>query len=264
MAWVTKSSQETYAPEPAAPELTKKQKAANWWHYEKWVVLGVVAAVGIAAWIIKDTMFRPRPDYQVGVVAASSLPVDLNAALQSALQTYGEDINGDGRVLVQINEFVLDFNADAEPADTEQDEDAMRSAVSAYDQMAGVTRLSADLGSGTGSYLFLLEDPAGFQADTGALQYTDGTVDDPDNPAGDWENMVYRWQDCPVLAGLDLGSYTGETLLDDQTGSGQAYMNRFYVARRGVWDPKQAGNFKGGAALWDALTAGATPLEPRP
>ena len=31
MAWVTKNSQETYAPEPAAPELTKKQKAANWW-----------------------------------------------------------------------------------------------------------------------------------------------------------------------------------------------------------------------------------------
>ena len=31
--------------------------------------------------------------------------------------------------------------------------------------------------------------------------------------------MVYRWTDCPVLAGLELGDYDGYTLLDDATGT---------------------------------------------
>ena len=49
-----------------------------------------------------------------------------------------------------------------------------------------------------------LDDPEGFQNQTGALQYLDGTL--PSDGAGDWQNMVYRWADCPVLAGLDLGA----------------------------------------------------------
>ena len=46
--------------------------------------------------------------------------------------------------------------------------------------MAGVTRLSAELSSGGKTYIFLLEDPEGFETQTGALQYLDGTV--PDDP----------------------------------------------------------------------------------
>ena len=43
MAWVTKDSTETYNQTPEPPrEYTKKEKAANWWHYH-W--LAVVVAV---------------------------------------------------------------------------------------------------------------------------------------------------------------------------------------------------------------------------
>ena len=46
MAWVTKDSVEQYDHTPEPPkEYTKKEKAQNWWHYHKFIVLGVVVAI---------------------------------------------------------------------------------------------------------------------------------------------------------------------------------------------------------------------------
>ena len=46
MAWVNKDSVEQYDHTPEPPkEYTKKEKAQNWWHYHKFIVLGVVAAI---------------------------------------------------------------------------------------------------------------------------------------------------------------------------------------------------------------------------
>ena len=82
--------------------------------------------------------------------------------------------------------------------DTQSDTDA-------YMTMAGTTKLAADV-QGAMSAIYILYDPAGFEENTGSLRYLDGSL-----PAGDtdedWWNMVYRWTDCPVLTGLDLGSY---------------------------------------------------------
>ena len=69
--------------------------------------------------------------------------------------------------------------------------------------------------------------------------------------------MVYRWTDCPVLTGLDLGNYEGLTLMDDVTGTNQSVLAHLYVGRRGVWDEKQVPTYEGCAELWDTLTAGA-------
>ena len=155
------------------------------------------------------------------------------------------DLNGDGKVVVQVDSYTVDFDAANENTD-------------AYYQMAGVTRLSAELSSGGKTYIFLLEDPEGFEAQTGALQYLDGTVpDDPETTDADWREMVYRWTDCPVLTGLDLGCYEGLTLMDDVTGTNQSVLAHLYVGRRGVWDEKQVPTYEGCAELWDTLTAGA-------
>lgn len=246
MAWVTKDSTETYNQTPEPPrEYTKAEKAANWWHYH-WVavVLGA-AAVFFGGWIIKDTVFQTRPDVQIAYVGTHELPVDTVNALQDALTPFCRDENGDGKVVVQVATYNVDFDAENENTD-------------AYYQMAGVTRLSAELASGGKTYIFLLEDPKGFEKNTGVLQYLDGTVDDdPETADPDWREMVYRWTDCPVLTGLELGSYDGYTLMDDATGTNQSVLEHLYVGRRGVWDEKQAENYAHCAALWDALTAGA-------
>ena len=45
MAWVTKDSTETYNQTPEPPrEYTKKEKAANWWHYH-WMAVVVAVLV---------------------------------------------------------------------------------------------------------------------------------------------------------------------------------------------------------------------------
>ena len=66
MAWVTKDSVETYTPPEAPKEYTRKEKAANWWHYNKMIVAVVIAAVVLVAVFIKDTVLQTRPDVKIG------------------------------------------------------------------------------------------------------------------------------------------------------------------------------------------------------
>lgn len=246
MAWVTKDSIETYDQTPEPPhEYTKAEKAANWWHYH-WVAVVIgVAAVFFGGWIIKDTVFQTRPDVQIAYVGTHELPVDTVNALQNALTPFCQDENGDGKVVVQVATYNVDFDVENESTD-------------AYNQMAGVTRLNGDLSSGSKTCIFLLEDPENFEKMTGALRYLDGTTpEDQDDAAADWQQMVYRWTDCPVLTGLDLGNFEGYTALDDITDTNQNALAHLYVGCRGVWDNDQAEAFADGFALWDTLTAGA-------
>ena len=203
-----------------------------------------VAAVFFGGWIIKDTVFQTRPDVQIAYVGTQELPVDTVNALQNALTPFCQDENGDGKVVVQVATYNVDFDAENESTD-------------AYYQMAGVTRLSAELSSGGKTYIFLLEDPEGFEAQTGALQYLDGTVpDDPETTDADWREMVYRWTDCPVLAGLDLGDYASDAV-QSESGSSQELMSRYYIGIRGAWNKDSADLLEGGEELWNKLTAGA-------
>lgn len=246
MAWVTKDSIETYDQTPEPPrEYTKAEKAANWWHYH-WVAVVIgVAAVFFGGWIIKDTVFQTRPDVQIAYVGTHELPVDTVNALQDALAPFCQDENGDGKVVVQVATYNVDFDVENESTD-------------AYYQMAGVTRLNGDLSSGSKTCIFLLEDPENFEKMTGALRYLNGTTpEDQDDAAADWQQMVYRWTDCPVLTGLDLGNFEGYTALDDITDTNQNALAHLYVGCRGVWDNDQAEAFADGFALWDTLTAGA-------
>lgn len=246
MAWVTKDSIETYDQTPEPPrEYTKKEKAQNWWHYH-WVAVVIgVAAVFFGGWIIKDTVFQTRPDVQIAYVGTHELPVDTVNALQDALTPFCHDENGDGKVVVQVATYNVDFDVENESTD-------------AYYQMSGMTRLNGDLSSGSKTCIFLLEDPENFEKMTGALRYLDGTTpEDQDDAAADWQQMVYRWTDCPVLTGLDLGNFEGYTALDDITDTNQNALAHLYVGCRGVWDNDQAEAFADGFALWDTLTAGA-------
>lgn len=248
MAWVTKSSTEEYDHTPQPPrEYTRQEKASNWWHYHKVIVAVAVLVALAAAWLLYDMFGRPRPDYHIGWVGKAELPADTVAALETQLAAYGQDLNGDGRVLVEVDQFAYDFS----PEEDDETDPTYR--------MAILTRLEGELGLDDGCYLYLLQDPAGFQAQTGALQYTDGTLPE-DAAADDWQHMVYRWADCPVLAGLDLGDYTGLTAVDDLVGDSQQLLADVYVGRRGNWQKDNA-YFAAGDELWAALTAGATPLQ---
>lgn len=253
MAWVTKDSVEQYKTPESKKEYTKQEKAANWWHYHKLHVGIAVIAVVLVVWMVHDVVTQVRPDYRVGYVGSSNLPTDTVTALENTLAAYSDDRNGDGKVVVELVQYNLDFDSESENTD-------------AYTQMAGVTRLSADLSSEDGPYIFIVQDTdyaQQFAETTGALQYLDGTmpdtenVDENDNVIVDWTKMVYRWTDCPALTGLDLGTYTGLTMVDDLQGENQDIMKNTYIGRRAYYTDKTALESETYDALWNILTAGA-------
>ena len=235
-------------PEDLAPRperhYTRRERWANWWDYNlKWVVLGGIAAAFVGYCFIGQYFFTVHEDYNVAAVAPYFLPDGVVSALETELARYGDDLNGDGQVVVKVNVYTLDYSG--EDLQTESD---------AYLTMAGTTKLAADVQGGL-SAVFLLADPAGFEDSTGSLRYLDGGLPAAESD-DDWWNMVYRWQDCPVLAGLNLGEYGPDTT-HSTGGDGQEYMSQFYVGLRGAWNQSTAENLAGGETLWQRLTEGA-------
>lgn len=128
-----------------AVELTKQQRRRNWWHYHKWHVLigGVLVLIAMDwAW---SALTQVHPDYQIAYVGAAPLDQEDTAAWETRLSALGSDCNGDGKIVIQLNQYLF------------VREDAMMTA-------AANVKLLADLDARE-SYFFLLEDPEKFQAD---------------------------------------------------------------------------------------------------
>ena len=92
-------------------QYTRKERWANWWDYNlKWVIIIGIAAAFVAYNFIGQYFFVTKPDHNVAVVAPYYLPEDTVNALQDALAAYGEDRNGDGKVVVTLNVYTLDYS----------------------------------------------------------------------------------------------------------------------------------------------------------
>lgn len=233
-------------------EYTKKQKAANWWHYN-WKIVAVVAVlVVIAGHYVWKAITTVHPDEQIALVSAQPLPTELQTALEQALGGVMEDSNGDGQVLAQIRSYQVSLEQPDTSGSAAQDVgDAMTDMTNGYMQMAQSTVLTADLASGD-AYIFLVDEPEAFQNAYGVLAREDGSMPDEDNllDGVEW----YNWSDCPVLASLDLGEYN---TMAGEVVTGQEYMSRFVVGHRSNAGDEE-GNLDAADALFDALTAGAT------
>lgn len=202
------------------PAMTPAQRRANWWHYHWfWVLLGLAAllAAGRIAW---DHLTRLAPDCSVAVVTRCALLPEEEAALLAALTAAAQDTNGDGQVLVALNLIPLQYNAAGL--------DEMSAALLA----TSLEKLNADFYT-CQSGLFLLDDPAAFQAAHHALRYLDGS--EPPETAADWQNMARPLAESPALAGLQLAGLNAKSL---------------WLGRRIDGD---GADFAGADALWQAL-----------
>ena len=221
-------------------QYSRKERWANWWDYNlKWVLIFGIAGAFVAYCFIGQYFLTTHPDYNVAVVSPYYLPEATVTALQEQLAAYGEDCNGDGKVVVKLNQYTMAFNS--------EDSDA-------YLDMAGTTKLSTDIQSSLSS-IFILYDPAGFQQTTGTLRYLDGHLPKSDADS-DWWNMVYRWTDCPVLTGMELGSYTSDAV-QSASGDSQQLLADYYIGIRGAWLKESASLLENSEPLWANLTAGA-------
>lgn len=131
--------------------LTKSEARRNWWDYHKRPLLAGAVLALAAIWLIVDAVTQVRPDYQAAYVGQQPLSEEDAALWQERLAGLGRDLNGDGRVVIQLNQY---------PAAEGQD------AMYAY---AANVKLAADL-SAFDSYIFLLEDPEAFEAEFGILE----------------------------------------------------------------------------------------------
>lgn len=224
---------------PDAPrELTEAEKRKNWWDYHKWHIVIGLALLGMFGSILWSALGIGQidPDYQVAYMGEYALPDSTAAALESQFAALGEDLNGDGRVVVSLQQYPTSSSIDAEAV------------------ISSEVQLMADLLE-CESYFFLLEDPASFQKAYHILCRLDGSLPAEDDLSV--ENTCLSWEACPVLAGMDLGSYSYALADELLTGDSQTLLSGLFIARRGFWTEKSTAYPEGCAALWDTLTEGA-------
>ncbi len=226
---------------------TRKSKWDNFWFYHKTHVIAGVLFALIAAWFVYDMAMKVNPDYQVSIITQSSYPVETLDKLGEQLANYGKDLNGDGQVIVQVNNYVM------ATSDTD-------TSVDANTQMASVTRFSVDVQSGDS--MIFLADEASFkkQQEMNTLwSYLDGT--NPEEGATDYENMRVPWSEAEGLCSLDL-SVEEDSLYSDEFV--QALMDRLYVGMRcfnGTAiddDPEKQAYYEESKALFDWMLTGKT------
>lgn len=208
---------------PDAPvTYTKKQKAANWWHYHKgWILAGCLLAaalldIGLNALGIGKT----EPDYQLAYVASAPLSDKTLAALETAFSSLGEDLNGDGRSVFSVHSYV-DM---ADSPDNDQP---------GYAYAANV-KLMADL-EACESYFFICDDAEKLHLNYDILARADGAIAGLSDPVD-----AYRWEELSALTSLNIP---------------QEEMTGLFFARRGFWGERLCRHKEACDALWTSLTA---------
>lgn len=207
------------------PPLTGKEKALNWLHYHKlWLIAGAVIllVVGTMLWNILG-IGQVQPDYVFAYVGRDELSEATVQALMEGLSSLGQDVNGDGRVTVRLNQYPTARSGEAETA--------------FYYNYAADSRLLADI-TAQDSYFFLMEDPRVVQRSYQILARWDGTPPAETDYGAD--DKAVLWTDCPALVALDIPEARG-----------------LYLGRRCFYEEKAAANQAQNDALWTILVKGA-------
>ncbi len=94
-------------PKPTQRPQTPKSWLENFWYHHKVGVL--ISGFSLIALVIlvAQAVTRERPDYTAVMVTETALLPDEVTYLEQVLVQYGEDVNGDGEVVVQINNLFL-------------------------------------------------------------------------------------------------------------------------------------------------------------
>ncbi len=210
----------------------------NWWYYHKWYVICGAIAFAILAELVGNALgiWRKRPDFEIAYVGKTQLPEDAVLALEQAFASLAEDFNGDGRVIAQVNQYVSNESADTNAA---------------YFQMASQVTLMADI-TDCESYFFLTDDPESLQKEYLILAAPDGSA--PPEADYSWEGKAIPWTDCPVLANMELGSYSTQLMGQEMNGENQELLSGLYIGRRCFPVKKQTKYADECGELWKLIT----------
>lgn len=239
---------------------TPKGKWKNFWFYHTRHVIIAIIAAGVVAYSIASALNTVKPDYNVGLLVTRVYPDSVTDAIAAEMEKYGQDLNGDGKVVVEVNQYYISTAASAASGSSGTDtSSAAASSLSAAAQedpqlvMAYQTKFTADFTSGT-SIIFLAERSL-FESEQQANQlfaYTDGS--NPAADATDYDRMFVS------LARTKLAeAAVSET---DSSGSTTSYEVTGLLKDAGIClrcytgtsiEGKQESYYQASKALFDAL-----------
>lgn len=127
---------------PQMKDETRK-KMDNFWYYYKFHVLIGAFLLFMAVVFIKDMLGKVDYDYDIALVTDYIIADEDSAALQKFFEENGEDLNGDGEVHVQLQNYAIP-SEDAPGFDPQM-------------LAASQTKLTVDLQEGTSMIFFMSE-----------------------------------------------------------------------------------------------------------
>lgn len=213
------------------------KKAKNWWYYYKWYVILGAILLSIIIYIAGNALglWKKAPDFQIAYVGSAPLPEDTVNALEQAFAELGSDFNGDGSVIVHVNQYI--------------DSGSKVSSDLTYEYGSEIT-LIADI-TNCDSYFFIVEDPEDFQRSWQILAMPDGSC--PGDTDYSVEGKVFQWSQSPVLSQLPLGTYSSNTLGIENSGNSQDLLSGLYVGRRCFYTDTQTPNIDQCSQLWASI-----------
>ncbi len=205
----------------------------NWWYYYKWYVLCGIIGLGILIRLIGGAfgLWEKTPDLQIAYVGEIQLPNDTAAAIEDAFASAAGDYNGDGEVLVRLNQYVTNS--------------------SETDPLGSDLPLIGDIDN-CDSYFFLMDDPETFQKGYRLLANLDGSC--PEDSDCSIDGKVVPLTDCAAFSGIDLGTYTDTLLGQETSGSNEELLSGLFLGRRCFYNEETTPYADHCSELWSTLT----------
>lgn len=167
---------------------TKKEKFKNWWYYSKMKLLIIAIVIACVGSLLYSIFSKVEADYTIAFVYGNYIEDGLLDELESQLELYADDRNGDGQVVVEIMNYSL-------TTDLEESYDV-------YAEQAASVQFMADLS--TGDSMIWIHDASGWASLGEDTDEVFIEVDDDD------DSTMMMFNDVQAFEDLDFSVYVGE------------------------------------------------------
>lgn len=201
------------------PPSPQKKKAENYWYHYKWATIGGIFALVLAAFFIKDIVFRTNPD--ATIILATQTPISQEAldSFQAELEKHATDFNGDGKISISIDNIYMPASAlrgteEPEVSEESTEEDILSSVQMGGEQdYASVMKLTTVIAASSDP-LYLVDDALYLHL---SLMAASGT-DDDGNPIEvdldqlDEDSMIFQQLEAVSSADKDRLAFSDTAL----------------------------------------------------
>lgn len=230
----------------ASPQ-SPKGKWENFWYYHKFHVLIVLVLFALVGGFVYELSTKVEPDYQIGILTETKFSDDAASILEKKIAQYGEDRNGDGRVVVRVNSYMIVMGENKPVSDPNL-------------QMASVAKFLSDLE--TGDSIIFVTDKSSFESHQKTRQMfsnLNGTV--PKHGEEKEAEMRVPWKDAKPLSSMiteedlrNLDADSRKAVLEQLDGMGVSI--RVFQGTPLEQNPAKVSYYQQNRTLFDRLVYG--------